>query len=85
MKHKDFHISMLFNKKNKINIEIEKEDEYIINDENIINKFKEIMLGKKSLPIILEKGVEIINKDSFSVDEIKNIIKSLKNIFDILF
>ena len=73
---------MIFSKVHKIVIEKTKEDEYSIKDEKKKNlkNLEEIMNGKNSLQIILTKGIDIINNNSFTIDKIKNVIEGLKKI-----
>jgi len=82
---KDFPLIMIFNKVHKIVIEKTKEDEYSIKDEKNKNlkNLEEIMKnGKNSLQDILTRGIDIINNNSFTIDNIKNVIDGLKKIND---
>lgn len=71
-KPKDINVILTINKNQKINTK----------DENFKNLLK--IMGESGLKKQLKKGIDIINKNDYSIDNIKSIIKELEKYYNLL-
>ena len=75
-KPKDINVILTINKNQKINTKDIKSNE----------NFKKLLkiMGESGLKKQLKKGIDIINKNDYSFDNIKSIIKEMEKLYDIL-